>query len=269
MKESNKEKILKFEQNLVSLKPSEEKYYEILLKLSKFYRKSDSFNKAESLLERGKENAKKYKYNLYLADIYRSLSYIYLQKGNIDKAEKSIKRALVICKHKKGKYAEEIKANIYSLMGNINFADKKYAKALGNYKKALRKARKINFIEREITVKSDIANVYLVEKKLKKATDLLLSIKNDAMKYYKYSVPSLFLRLARIEYMQSNFSLAKKYSKKALISAKEQDLQSEIAQAIEGLGRIYLKEGDNKRAELELEKANKIFKELGLPKRKF
>ena len=269
MKESSKEKILQLEQSLESVKPGEEKYYEILLKLSKFYRKSDSFKKAESLLEKGKENAKKFKYNLYLADIYRSLSYVHLQRGNIDKAKRTIKKALIICKYKKGKDAQKIKANIYSLMGGINFTNKKYTEALENYKKALRKAKEVDFIEREITVKSDIANVYLVQHSFKKARNLLLSIKNDAQKYYQYSLPSLLLRLARIEFMQSNFSLAKKYTQQALDNAKRQELKSDMAQAIEGLGWIYLKQGDKEKANNKLEEANKIFEELGLPKRKF
>jgi tetratricopeptide (TPR) repeat protein len=269
MKESSKEKILQLEKKLESLKPSEKKYYEILFKLSTLYRKSDSFKKAERLLVRGKENAKKYQYNLYLADIYRALSYIHLQRGNIDKAKRTIKKALIICKYKKGKDAQKIKVNIYALIGNINFSDRNYKKALENYKKGLKKAMEVDFKEREITIKSDIANVYLVQQRFKKARNLLLSIKNDAQKYYKYSVPSLLLRLARIEFLQSNFSLAKKYTQEALDNAKKQELKSEMAQAIEGLGWIYLKQGNEEKANTKLEEANKIFKDLDLPRREF
>jgi tetratricopeptide (TPR) repeat protein len=269
MNKDDNQKIKELQEILQTLKPNEEKYYETVLKLSREYRDRKSYEKAQELLEEGLTHAKENSYELYLADIYRSLSFVNLQRGDIEKALELSKIALSVIKYKKGNDAQEIKANIYAALGNIYFTKKNYKKALFNYKKGLGKARESNFKVREITLIGDIANVYIAQNKLKRAKNLLLRTKSDAKKYYKYAVPQILLRLGRIEYLQSDNRRAKAHVLEAIQFAENNGWKRDVAEAIEALARIYLKEGDEKKAKLELEKANKIFKELGLPKRKF
>ena len=269
MKENNITKIKELEKRFKVLKPNNEEYYEILLKLSREYRDKKSYEKAQELLEEGVKKAKQNNYILYLSDIFRSLSFVNLQRGDIEKALELSKKALSVIKYKKGKDAQKIKANIYAILGNIYFTKKNYKKALIKYKKGLKKSKESNFKVREITLIGDIANVYIAQNKLKKAKNLLLTIKDDAKKYYEYAVPQIILRLGRIEYLQSNNKRAKAHVLEAIQIAKDNKWKRDVAEATEALGRIYLKEGNQKRANLELDKANNIFQELGLSKREF
>ena len=269
MKEKNIKDIKALEKRFKNLQPEDEKYYETLLELSREYRDRKSYEKAQKLLEEGIKDAKENNFELYLADIYRSLSFVNLQRGDIDKALELSKKSLSVVKYKKGNDAQEIKSNIYAALGNIFFTKKDYKKALLNYKKGLKNSKESNFKVREITLIGDIANVYIAQNKLKRAENLLLRIKSDAKRYYKYAVPQILLRLGRIEYLRFNNQRAKAHVLEAIQFAKDKKWKRDVAEATELLGRIYLKGGDEKRAKLQLEKANKIFKELGLPKRDF
>jgi tetratricopeptide (TPR) repeat protein len=167
----------------------------------------------------------------------------------------------------RGFKAEKTKANIYAVLGNIYFDSKDYDDAIENYKKALKKSEDIGFQPREITVKNDLANVYIEQNKLEQAKELLLSIRKNAKENYKHAVPQIILRLARIEYEQNNYDQSKEYIKEAIDMSEDMGWKRSTAEAREALARIYEKEKKDRSKSSELKKAYKLYKELGLKKK--
>jgi tetratricopeptide (TPR) repeat protein len=266
-KGNSKKAIKNLEDTLQKLEPSSEEYYEVLIKLSKTYRDNKSFNLAEDLLYRAVAEAKKFDKEIYLADIYRSIAFIKLQKQNFAAARKYAKKALAIVKYMKGFKAKRTKADIYAALGNIYFTASKYEDALENYKKALKKSQDIDFQRRIISVKSDIANVYIETDKLDEAKNLLLLIKKQAEKEYEIGIPRILLRLARIEHIQNNNDRAQAYAQEALSYASSKGWKRFVADAREGLAYIYHKAGKGGKKKAEVKKASKIYRDIGLEKR--
>jgi len=99
-----------------------DQYYEIILRLSALYRDSINYEKAKKLLLQTAPLAEKNKKNIYLADIHRSLAFIYLQQRELNKAKSHTKIAIKYSKSQRGENAEKIKANIYAVAGNIDFS---------------------------------------------------------------------------------------------------------------------------------------------------
>lgn len=266
-KNNPKKAIHILEKLLKKLEPSEEEYYEVILELSGIYRNSKSYKKAEELLKEAVIKAKQFKEDIYLAQIYTSLSFINLHQGKITNSKKHLRKAQALIKSKKGFKAKKIKANIYATYGNIYFNEKKYTKALEEYEKGLEISKEIGYRQREITVKNDIANVYLEQEKLDRAKNLLLSIKTEAKKDCQLALPQVLLRLARIEYLESNDNRAIAYTEEALKFAEKKDWKRQIAEAKEALAFIYKRQGKEKKRRTQLKQAQKIYKELGLLKK--
>jgi tetratricopeptide (TPR) repeat protein len=252
------------EETLEEIEPTRGDYYETLIKLATVYRYSRSYTDAENVLLKGIPNAKTFEMDLHLADIYRNLSLIKLQQKNYIKARSYAKKALSIVKYRKGFKADRAKANIYAVLGNIYFTTKEYDDALEVYTKALETAKKIDYEERVITLQGDIANVYIETDKLEKAEEILLSMKQKAQEVHEKAVPQIYLRLARIEYERGNLDESESLVEKAIRIAEKKSWKRDLAEAREALARVYKKDGKESNAKEEFEKANKIFKEIGL-----
>jgi tetratricopeptide (TPR) repeat protein len=188
------------EETLEEIEPTRDDYYETVIKLATVYRYHRNYTDAETVLMNGISKATTYEKKIHLSDIYRNLSFIKLQQKDFVKARIYAKKALSIVKYMKGFKADRSKSNIYAVLGNIYFTTKDYKDALKNYQKALKKAEKIGFEERVLTLKGDIANVYIETGKLKKARDILLSIEEKGEEVHEKAIPQIYLRLARIEY---------------------------------------------------------------------
>jgi tetratricopeptide (TPR) repeat protein len=268
LNERNFSKAFSLLENLLKdLDPSTEEYFETVLKLSELYRNNKSYTAAEELLEKSTHYAKKFEENLYLADIYRSLSFIKLQKREFPDARKYAKKALSIVKYMKGFKADKNKANIYALLGNICFTNKKYKEALEYYNKGLTKAEKIQFDKRVITIKNDIANLYIETDKTNKAKILLKELKRKSKKIYKLAYPQVLIRLAKLEYETKSYEKAKKYLYEALDFVKQNDWKRDIAEVREELAFVYKEEGKLVKSKIQLMIAFKIYKEIGLKKK--
>lgn len=265
LEEGKPKKAIKLLEDLLKeLETTSEEYYEVVLKLATTYRNNKSYGLAKDLLKKAITEAKNFGEEIYLADMYSSLSFINLQQRNFADARTYAKKGLGIIKYKKGFKAEKSKANFYAVLGNIYFTTKDYKDALKNYKKALDKAEDIGFKEREITVTNDIANVYIEKEELDKAKNLLLSIKEEAENEHPIAVPQVFLRLARVEYLENRGDRAKAYIEQAIDFAKKMGWRRDVAEAREAMARIYKKEGREKNRVAELKKAREIYKEIGL-----
>lgn len=265
LEEGKPKKAIKLLEDLLKeLETTSEEYYEVVLKLATTYRDNKSYSSAKELLKRAIPEAKKFDEDIYLADMYSSLSFINLQQRNFADARKYAKKGLDIIKYMRGFKAEKSKANIYAVLGNIYFTTKDYKDALKNYRKALKKSKDIGFKQREITVRNDIANVYIEKDDLSKAKNLLLNIKQDAESEHPIAVPQVFLRLARVEYMENSIDRAKAYIEQAIDYAKKMGWRRDIAEAREAMAEIYKKEGREKNRVSELKKAREIYKEIGL-----
>jgi tetratricopeptide (TPR) repeat protein len=262
-----KKELKLLEETLKGLEESSDEYYEVILKLSRLYRYHKNYIEAEDILKEAIPKAKNFDKDLHLASIYRSLSFIKLQEREFSEARNLAKKGLSIVKYMRGFKAEKTKANIYAVLGNIYFDSKDYDDAIENYKKALKKSEDIGFQPREITVKNDLANVYIEQNKLDQAKELLLSIRKNAKENYKHAVPQIILRLARIEYEQNNYDQSKEYIKEAIDMSEDMGWKRSTAEAREALARIYEKEKKDRSKSSELKKAYKLYKELGLKKK--
>jgi tetratricopeptide (TPR) repeat protein len=262
-----KKELKLLEETLKGLEESSDEYYEVILKLSRLYRYHKNYIEAEDILKEAIPKAKNFDKDLHLASIYRSLSFIKLQEREFSEARNLAKKGLSIVKYMRGFKAEKTKANIYAVLGNIYFDSKDYDDAIENYKKALKKSEDIGFQPREITVKNDLANVYIEQNKLEQAKELLLSIRKNAKENYKHAVPQIILRLARIEYEQNNYDQSKEYIKEAIDMSEDMGWKRSTAEAREALARIYEKEKKDRSKSSELKKAYKLYKELGLKKK--
>ena len=249
---------------LHSIEPSRDDYYEVLIKLSSVYKYNRSYSKAESILLSGIQNAKMYEKELRLADIYRTLSFIKLQQEDFVKARSYAKKALSIIKYVKGFKGSKNRANIYAVLGNIYFTTKEYEEALEYYEKALKEAEDIDYDERVITVKGDIANLYIETDRLDEAEEILISIKEKASEIHAKAVPQIFLRLARIEYQRDRLDEARELIGKAIKVSERKEWKRDLAEAREALARVYEKEGKYEEAKKEYSVSKKLFKEIGL-----
>ncbi|MDD3474601.1 MAG: tetratricopeptide repeat protein, partial [Candidatus Dojkabacteria bacterium] len=160
--------------------------------------------------------------------------------------------------------AQKIEANIYAILGNIEFTLKNYQEALDNYQRSLDESEGINFIQRCITVKNDIANVYIEMDHLDKAKETLLSILQDAKDNYKSAVPQVLMRLARVELEELNYLKVKRYLREVISISKKEGWKRDMAEAREGLAQLYKVTGKPKRTMKELKLAYEIYQELGL-----
>jgi tetratricopeptide (TPR) repeat protein len=249
---------------LVETTPDEDIYYEIILRLSSLYRDNKSYDIAEDFLIDNIDKAKEFNKPIYLADIYRSIAFIELQKRNPSQAKEYAQEAMSVLDNINDGNTKKVKANIYAILGNIEFTLKNYNEALDNYQKSLEESNDINFIQRTITVKNDIANVHIEMGDLEKAKEILLSILQDAKDNYKSSVPQVYMRLARIEFEQLNYFKVKKYLRKSISISEKEGWKRDIAEAREGLSKLYKVIGKPKMAEKELKLAYDIYNELGL-----
>jgi tetratricopeptide (TPR) repeat protein len=262
-----KKSIKILEDTLSELEPSTEEYYEVVLKLADVYRDNKSYTTAQDLLMEGVARAKNYDEDVYLAQMYRSLSFIKLQKQEFTRARKYAKKALSIVKHMRGFKAEKIKSNIYAVLGNIYFTTEDYKDALENYKKALKKAEKIEYEKRIMTVKDDMANVYIEMEEIDKAKDLLLSLKKKTEKEHEFVMPQILLRLARVEFVKNNLEKAIEYIEESMKLSKEKGWKRDIAEAREALARIYKEQNKGLQRNIQLSKARRAYKDIGLDKK--
>ncbi len=262
-----KKSIKILEDTLSALKPSREEYYEVVLNLADVYRDNKSYTQAQDLLLETVAKAKNYDENLYLAQIYCNLSFIKLQKQEVTRSRKYAKKALSIVKHMKDFKAEKIKSNIYAVLGNIYFTTKDYKEALENYKKALKKAEKIEYEKRIMTVKDDMANVYIETGEIDKAKNLLLSLKKKAEKEDDFTMPQILLRLARVEFINENLEQSKEYVEESIKLSKKRGWKRDIAEGKEALSRIYEKQNKQLQRKIQLSKAKKGYRDIGLEKR--
>lgn len=268
LKKGNSRKAIKILEDILNeLEPSLEEYYEVLLKLAKTYRDNRSYTSALDLLREAVPEAKRFDMDIYLADIYRSIAFIKLQKREFAEARKNAKKGLGIVKYMRGFKAEKTKANIYAALGNIYFSDKNYEDALENYKKALKKSEDIGFKKREITVKNDIANIYIEKEQLAKAKNILLSIKAEAEKEHPLAVPQVLLRLARIEYLQNEDERSSAYIEQAIDFSRKKGWKRDVAEAREAFARLYKRQGRRINSKSELKRSQKIYKNIGLKKK--
>jgi tetratricopeptide (TPR) repeat protein len=167
----------------------------------------------------------------------------------------------------KGFKVEKVKSNIYAILGNIYFTTKDYQDSLENYKKALKLAEEIGYERRIMTVKNDMANVYIETGEVDKARDLLLSLKKKAQKENEFAMPQILLRLARVEFIENNLEKAKEYIEESINLSKQKGWKRDIAEGREALARIYKEQNKELQKNIQLSKAKKAYKDIGLDKK--
>ena len=199
---------------------------------------------------------------LHKADILRSLAFVSIYTDGLDKAYEYAMEALDTLEGKKGKKYYRVRANIYAVLGNILYGNKRYDDALMNYRKGLYWAGKDNFHEREITLNGDIANVYIAQRRYSKAVNVISKNLKLAEKSYRISVPQLYLRRAKVNLYSKEFEKAVKDVQKAVDISEKEGWFRDLGEAYEAMGDILKEKGDSG-CKGYYEKAEKIYRDGG------
>ncbi|MFH1547315.1 MAG: tetratricopeptide repeat protein [bacterium] len=165
----------------------------------------------------------------------------------------------------------KVGANIWAAKGNIYFGAKEYSKALDSYNKSIDLAQKCQFKQRISTVKGDIANVYIEQKKYDKARQMLEEMYSFSKDNYKHAVLASLIRLARLYQIEEsgffNISKSEKFLDEALQLSKTEHWRRDEAEVYDGKYWLYLKKGEKDKAEESKIKAIEIYTELGMKHR--
>lgn len=235
-------------------------YYPYFLKLSALYRDSQNYDIALGTLLKLLNTAQ----DIYLADIKRSLSFIYLQKKDIEKAIDFATDSLKILENNSTEKGLTMLSNTYAVLGNIYFTKKDFDSALLYYNKGLDIAKKVGFTQRILTIVNDIANVYLQQNRIEDAQQTLISLQKEAEKKYRIVVPQLLIRLARVYMQQNRINNAISTLNKSLEISKSENWKRDIAEASEALSLVYIKQENLPQARKLINDAKKIYIEMGL-----
>jgi len=119
----------------------------------------------QAALEKIPEESKAFR-----ADAYRLLGFLELLQADPESALQLAEQALETAKSSDD---HEVLANVLALLGNIYHTKNKLKEAEDYYNQALAEAKRVRFIEREITVTINLANVYSSLGDKKKACDML------------------------------------------------------------------------------------------------
>jgi tetratricopeptide (TPR) repeat protein len=112
-----------------------------------------------------------------------------------------------------------------------------------------------------------MANVYIETGEVDKARDLLLSLKRKAQKENEFAIPQILLRLARVEFIENNLEKAKEYIEESINLSKQKGWKRDIAEGREALARIYKEQNKELQKNIQLSKARKNYKDIGLDKK--
>ncbi len=202
--------------------------------------------------------------DLKRADILRSLSYLYILKGDYGIANKKAQEALKIAQPIKKN--EQILASIYAVLGNIQYHEQEYEGALENYEKALEYAKVSNFEIRIITLLGDISNVYMKIGKTKEVVKLITDTIKMADSKYSMSVPTLYIRLGYAYENIGDMENSVKSIEKGIKIAIKQKWVKDIAEGYEALADVIKKQNPKLSKEY-YKKAIEIFNRVGYTKR--
>jgi tetratricopeptide (TPR) repeat protein len=112
-----------------------------------------------------------------------------------------------------------------------------------------------------------MANVYIEMEEIDKAKDLLLSLKKKTEKEHEFVMPQILLRLARVEFVKNNLEKAIEYIEESMKLSKEKGWKRDIAEAREALARIYKEQNKGLQRNIQLSKARRAYKDIGLDKK--
>ncbi|MBI2357099.1 hypothetical protein HYV12_03565 [Candidatus Dojkabacteria bacterium] len=252
------------ENTLGKLNADSDDYYLVGIKLSALYRDSISYEKAFGLLEQLLITARNKSKAISYADILRSKAFILLQQNRLSESLKQALLAKELIRYKRKDNVDEVKANIYAVLGNIYFTMVLYEEALVAYKLGIRFAKKSKFINRIITISSDIANVHIARGSYGKAELYLRKIEKEAKIRYKIAVPQILLRQANLLKLQGKNDAAIDVLEQALRVSRNENWKRDIAEVLLPLSEQLTKKKINGRAKEMLIEARNIYKSLGL-----
>lgn len=184
---------------------------------------------SDRLFREGIVLARKQKDDMILADLLRKYGYIMnkFHKNSYEKALRSVNESISILENqtfRRGVFflndAQKILASAYAAKGNILGDNGKWKEALRWYRRGLRLAEQY-FPERTVTIRGDIANVYIWHmKKYSAAWRILERMLIDAARFYRHALPAAFQRFGYLYFHKKRYDAAEAYFKLAELAAR-------------------------------------------------
>lgn len=242
-------------------------YPNLLKNLAICYMDVGKVERAREALEEALKIAKSSLNEIEMAEIRVVMARLELQVGTINDALYHANQAWSFIGTKKGDKFTPTKANTAEILGEIYYENEKYSQAVEKFKYALLQAKRVKFIEGELTAALDIINHYIIRGRIEDARNLLreyiVKTKEFALIYANYQLSFARILLEKGETEEANklalevFRLAKK---NGLIR-----LQAESAQLV---GSTYA-EKSQEMADSYFKKAFDLYNEVGynLPKK--
>ena len=240
----------------------------LLKNLAKIYLDLGLIKSSEKCFKKAISLAEELNDELNLADLLRKYGY-FVNKYHRNGAKEGLKyceKSLKICEiFKDNKKFLKIKTSALAAKGNIFSGRRNYKEASKIYQEALNLAKRIKFLEREITLIGDIANVYIwgQNRDFKKAEKLLKEMLLKSALYYKHSLPAALFRLGELKLLERKLEEAQMWAEISLIVAQHGNWKREEAEVLELIGKIFREKNLKSQAENYFKKALKIYQKLG------
>lgn len=250
------------EQALGMVKEDLEKQAAVLDNLGVIYQTRGELDKAEEMLKKSLEIAKKLNLQKVMASDYCNLGLIYRIRGKFNKAEEMHKKSLEISE-KLG--LQEIMTNDYSNLGIIYIRKEELDKAEEMLKKALATDEKLGQIGEMASDYCNLGVIYQTRGELNKAEEM----HKRALEIHKklgllWGIASEYGDLGLIYQTRGELDRAEEMHKKSLELSEKFGLQEIMASEYGNLGVIYKQRGDFKYAREYWEKALDLFKRIGM-----
>jgi tetratricopeptide (TPR) repeat protein len=242
-------------------------YPNLLKNLGICYLEIGEIERARETLEEALEAAKVNLNEIEMAEIRVVMARLELQVATTKDALYYANKAWDFIDGKKGDRFTPTKATTSEILGEIYYENEDYTKAVEKFEYALEQAKKVNFIERELTAALNIVNHYIIRGRIKDARKLLGEYIEQA-KEYKLIYANYQLSLAKILLEEGEAKEATKLSLDVFKLAEKNGLLRLQAESSQLVGSTYAERSPEK-ADSYFKKAFDLYNKVGynLPKK--
>lgn len=242
-------------------------YPNLLKNLGICYLEIGEIERARETLEEALEAAKVNLNEIEMAEIRVVMARLELQVATTKDALYYANKAWDFIDGKKGDRFTPTKATTSEILGEIYYENEDYTEAVEKFEYALEQAKKVNFLERELTAALNIVNHYIIRGRIKDARKLLGEYIEQA-KEYKLIYANYQLSLAKILLEEGEAKEATKLGSEVFKLAEKNGLLRLQAESSQLVGSTYAERSPEK-ADSYFKKAFDLYNKVGynLPKK--
>jgi tetratricopeptide (TPR) repeat protein len=242
-------------------------YPNLLKNLGACYLDIGEIEKAREVLDEALEVAKIDLNDIEMAEIRVVRARVELQVATIKDALYYANNAWSFIDGKKGDRFTPTKASTAEILGEIYYENEDYGEAVEKFEYALEQAKKVNFVERELTSALNIINHYIIRGRIEDARKLLEEYMEKA-KEYKLIYANYQLSLSKILLEEGDVKEANKLALEVFKLAEKNGLVRLQAESSQLVGSTYA-EKSPENADSYFKKAFDLYNKVGynLPKK--